>query len=324
MIVSKTPLRVSLAGGGSDLAQFYQRAEGSVVSFTIDKCVYIACHELYSRGIRLNYSRTEHVANVSEIDHPLIRESLLQLGFQGDLEVGSFADVPALGTGLGSSSSFTVGFINALGHHMGRRLSPLELAELACEVEIIRCKEPIGKQDQFAAAFGGINVFDFHGDGSVGVQRLYSSKVAKFLESTLMLFDLGFGRRASDILLQQGKAMDQSDSFQRVSEIQKLVNPMVRAILELDYKKMAQLLDESWRQKTGIAHGISTLEIDEIIEFAKSCGALAGKVVGAGGGGFILLAVDPDNRESFRQKFTLLRELHFGVSAVGSTIVYAS
>ena len=323
MIVSRTPLRISLAGGGSDLPQFYQQSAGAVVSFTIDKSVYIACHSLYSGGIRLNYSRSEFVHTAADIKHPLIRESILELGFNGDLEVGSFADVPALGTGLGSSSSFTVGFLNALGHHIGREMSPFELAELACRVEITRCGEPIGKQDQFAAAFGGINVFDFLVDGSVMTRSIYSVETATFLESVLMLFDLGYGRRAKDILFEQGEAMKHIDSFAKVMEIRSMVDPMVSSILSHDFLQLASLLNDSWRQKSNLAKGISTAEIDSTIEFARKCGALGGKVVGAGGGGFLLLVVEPEKKEQFRRDFTILRELHFSVSKEGSRIVYS-
>lgn len=323
MIVTRTPLRVSLAGGGSDLPSFYRSAVGAVVSFAIDKSIYIACHGLYSGGIRLSYSQTERVSSPLEISHPLIRESLLRLGFSKDVEIGSFADIPASGTGLGSSSSFTVGLIKALSTYMGKELSPHELAEIACEVEIGRCQEPIGKQDQFAAAYGGINVIRFHSDEKVEVESLTSKNLTRFLESTLMLFDLGFGRKASDILVRQSEAMHQAETFERVLSLRNLVEPMVNAITGEDHIELGKILHESWIKKRELASGISNQEIEEIYSFAIKCGALAGKVVGAGGGGFLLLAVEPGRKADFRQRFNRSRELVFQVSDKGSEVVFS-
>jgi D-glycero-alpha-D-manno-heptose-7-phosphate kinase len=323
VIVSKTPLRISLAGGGSDIPSFYKVDGGSVVSFTIDKNVYIACHELYSGGIRLSYSRTEQVLSVVDVQHPLIRETLMEMNFDGSIEIGSFADIPATGTGLGSSSSFTVGLILALAAHKGEAMTPQRLAEIACEIEIERCKEPIGKQDQFAAAFGGINLIQFNPDNEVKVESIYSVERSIFLESSLLLFDLGFGRRARDILSEQSKAMDNAHTFDRVAQLREWVNPMADAIIRTDFVNLAKILHDSWQQKKKLTATISNDQIEEILKVAMRCGASAGKVVGAGGGGFLLLAVEPDRRDSFRQKFTFLRELMFHVTPHGAQIVFS-
>jgi D-glycero-alpha-D-manno-heptose-7-phosphate kinase len=322
MIVSRTPLRVSLAGGGSDLPSFYRREEGAVVSFTINKCVYLACHNLYAEGIRLSYSRTENVRRVSEIVHPLIRETLKALDFESNVEIGSFADVPASGTGLGSSSAFTVGLVNTISTFMGKNCDPAYLARMACEIEIARCQEPIGKQDQYAAAFGGISSFRFHENEDVTVTSLSDDSTSKFLESALMLFDLGFGRKASEILARQSVAMSQESSFGRVRALRDLVKPMCDAISSKDYKVMADVLAESWELKREVATGITNTEIQEIHDRALASGALAGKVVGAGGGGFLLLVVNPEDRARFKKNFDPLRELEFQVSQAGSTIVF--
>jgi len=323
MIVSKTPLRVSLAGGGSDIPNFYESHGGAVVSLAINKNVYIACHKLYSGGINLSYSKTERVIAPSEISHPLIRETLLALGFAGDVEIGSFADIPASGTGLGSSSAFTVGLLNAMSTYMGKTLSAHELAEMACDVEINRCGEPIGKQDQFAAAFGGVNLMRFSRKGNVEVESLYSPRVASFLESTLMLFDLGFGRKASEILARQSEAMKENDSIQRVVAIKNLVRPMVDAIVHADYVELGKIVHESWIQKRELAQGVSNIQIEEIHEHAMNSGALAAKVVGAGGGGFLLVVVRPDQKSDFRRKFKPIRELSFNVNETGSEVVFS-
>jgi D-glycero-alpha-D-manno-heptose-7-phosphate kinase len=323
VIVSKTPLRISLAGGGSDIPSFYKVDGGAVISFSIDKSVYIACHELYSGGIRLSYSRTEQVQSASEVEHPLIRETLLKLNFGGSIEIGSFADIPATGTGLGSSSSFTVGLILALATYKGEKMTPQQLAETACEIEIDRCGEPIGKQDQFAAAFGGINLMQFRPNNEVEVESIYSADRSSFLDSSLLLFDLGFGRRAKDILYEQSKAMENTHSFERVVQLREWVSPMADAIMRTDFFNLAEILHNSWQQKRELTPTISNGQIEEILELAVRCGASAGKVVGAGGGGFLLLAVEPDRRSSFRQKFNFLRELKFHVSPHGSQIVFS-
>lgn len=321
MIVTRTPLRISLAGGGSDIPNFYRSAGGAVLSFSINKNVYIACHGLYSGGIRLSYSKTERVAKPQEISHPLIRETLLALDFQDNIEIGSFADVPASGTGLGSSSVFTVGLINALGTYMRKEFSPHTLAETACEVEISRCGEPIGKQDQFAAAYGGINRITFNADDSVNVESIYTDSIRDFLDSTMLLFDLGFGRKAGDILVRQNVAMSDRDSFDKVAMLKDMVVPMEEALRKTSSSEVANLLRESWQQKKMVVSGINTGEIDEVYEFALKCGAIAGKVVGAGGGGFLLLMVEPGWKEVFREKFRILRELPFQVNRNGSEVV---
>jgi D-glycero-alpha-D-manno-heptose-7-phosphate kinase len=322
VIVTRTPLRISLAGGGSDLSSFYEFEGGAVVSLAINKSVYIACHKLYSGGISLSYSRREEVTSPSEIKHPLIRESLSALGFMGDIEIGSFADIPASGTGLGSSSAFTVGLLKAISSYMGKSLSAQELAEMACEVEIKRCGEPIGKQDQFAAAFGGVNLMHFHSSGKVEVESLYSSSVSSFLESTLLLFDLEFGRKASEILAKQSDAMKERETFERVIAIRNLVKPMVDALVNLDYPELGRIVHESWLQKKELAPGISNIWIEEIHEHALKSGALAAKVVGAGGGGFLLVVVKPGQKSDFRRRFKLTRELMFRVNQNGSEVVF--
>ena len=217
MILSRAPLRVSLAGGGSDLPAYFEQESGSVLSFAIDKYVYIAAHELFKGGIRLSYSKTEEVNFAREITHPLIRETFLEAKFDLPVEIGSFADVPGTGTGLGSSSAFTVALFNCLlkmqGTKNDRYLDPKFLAESACKIEIERCEQKIGKQDQYASAFGGINLIDFNSDGTTTVESLSSNPgLEDFINSNLSLFYLGFGRPGSEILNQQSSNVQTKES----------------------------------------------------------------------------------------------------------------
>jgi D-glycero-alpha-D-manno-heptose-7-phosphate kinase len=324
MIVSKAPLRISLAGGGSDLPSFYQHEEGQVFSFLIDKYVYIACHELFSGGIRLSYSKTENVQSVSDIEHPLIRETMKLLDFEKSIEIGSFADVPGSGTGLGSSSAFTVALLAALKAFSKQDFDSKFLAESACLVEIEKCNEPIGKQDQFASAYGGINHFTFHKDNSVTVKEFYSEDTSMFLEQSILLYYLGTGRNSSEILSHQNNAMQKgSKQLESVRKIKDRVPELIESVLNKDVISMASIIRESWDDKKNLNVHISNPTIDNIIDSAFSEGAIAAKVVGAGGGGFLMVVVEPNRRIEFVNGFKLLRNLPFKVSKNGAEVVYS-
>jgi D-glycero-alpha-D-manno-heptose-7-phosphate kinase len=324
MIVSRAPLRISLAGGGSDLPSFYQQGFGQVFSFAIDKYVYIACHELFSGGIRLSYSKTENVVSSAQIEHPLIRESLKFLNFDESIEIGSFADVPGSGTGLGSSSAFCVALVNAIKNYKGVPLDKEFLAQTACTIEIERCRDPIGKQDQYASAFGGINYFRFNQDESVDVQPIKDTETTNFLEQTLLLYYLGSGRNSSSILFNQDKLMKSKQSaIDSVTFIRDLVPPMMKAVYDQNPIQMSTILNDSWIHKKSLEKQISSPEIDQILDTAIEAGALGGKVVGAGGGGFLLLVVDPAFRNQFVSNFSILRQLTFSISSSGAEIVYS-
>ena len=324
MIVTKAPLRISLAGGGSDLPSFYKTNEGQVFSFAINKYVYIACHELFSGGIRLSYSRTENVKLVSDIEHPLIRESLTHLNFQKSIEIGSFADVPGTGTGLGSSSALTVALLAAISEFSNKTFNSKSLAESASIVEIEKCKEPIGKQDQYASAYGGINQFIFHKNDSVTVMDYYSTSTSNFLEQSIMLFYLGTGRDSSAILTHQNNAMQRgSTEIESVKSIRDRVPELIDSVLKQDVGAMAAVIRESWDDKKKLHAHISNSSIDSAISSALSSGAIAAKVVGAGGGGFLMVVVDPDKRSQFIEKFKNLRQLPFRISEKGAEVVYS-
>ena len=324
MIVTKAPLRISLAGGGSDLPSFYKTNEGQVFSFAINKYVYVVCHDLFSGGIRLSYSKTENVKLVSDIEHPLIRESLTHLNFQESIEIGSFADVPGTGTGLGSSSAFTVALLAAISEFSKKQFDSKSLAESASIVEIEKCKEPIGKQDQYASAYGGINQFVFHKDNSVTAKNLYSTSTSNFLEQSILLFYLGTGRDSSVILTHQNNAMQRgSIEIEAVKRIRDRVPELIESVLKQDVVVMAAIIRDSWDDKKKLHPHVSNSSINGAISLAFSAGAIAAKVVGAGGGGFLMVVVDPDKRLEFIEKFKNLRHLPFKISEKGAEVVYS-
>jgi D-glycero-alpha-D-manno-heptose-7-phosphate kinase len=328
MILSRAPLRVSLAGGGSDLPAFYEQEPGEVLSFTIDKYVYIAAHELFKGGIRLSYSKTEEVENPSQIEHPLIRETFLETNFLQPIEIGSFADVPGTGTGLGSSSAFTVALLNGLTHLNGMARSsvdiPKYLADTACKIEIERCGQSIGKQDQFASAYGGVNHIKFNPDGSTEVESLLTEdSLEDFLNESLALFYLGFGRPGSGILNEQSaKLKNRATEFQSMLELKNLVPEMRIALINKDLNYLGHLLTRGWKLKSSTSSSISSPQIDTAFNEALELGALGGKVVGAGGGGFFLLALEPQKREAFIKNFSKYRNLPFRISRTGAEIIY--
>ena len=329
VILSRAPLRVSLAGGGSDLPAFYEQEPGQVLSFAIDKYVYIAAHDLFKGGIRLSYSKTEEVDNPDKIEHPLIRETFLETNFTQSIEIGSFADVPGTGTGLGSSSAFTVALLNGLSHLNGISDSfsdyPKYLADTACKIEIQRCGQMIGKQDQFASAYGGINLIKFHTDGSTEVENLLNDEnLEDFLNKSLALFYLGFGRPGSEILNEQStKLKNKENEFNSIRDLRNLVPEMRAALNNKDHNSLGHLLTQGWQLKASTSSSISSPEIEVAFREALELGALGGKVVGAGGGGFFLLALEPGKREEFIKNFSKYRNLPFKISKSGAEIIYS-
>jgi D-glycero-alpha-D-manno-heptose-7-phosphate kinase len=322
MIISRTPLRISFAGGGSDLPGFYTCEQGAVLSTAIDKYVYLAVHRFFDTDkIQLKYSRTELVNNVSDIRHPIFKECLSMYHVKG-IDINSIADVPA-GTGLGSSSSFTVGLIHVLNAYRQKYVSQEYLAAMACEIELERLKEPIGKQDQYAAAYGGLNFIRFNCDGSVEVEKIImQSNTKQQLERNLIMIYTGDTRSASVILQQQSEAMLQSDK-RRIQHI------MVQQAFEL--KKLlqdnriddfGQLLHEGWLLKKTLTAGISNSEIDSLYQKGLNAGAVGGKLLGAGGGGFILFYCPEEKQVSFRKAMSGYRELPFHFDRQGSKIIY--
>lgn len=323
MIVSKTPLRMSYVGGGSDLPSFYREELGAVLSTSIDKYIYVAINKKFDGNIRLSYSKTEEVGRVSEIEHPLVREALSMLSISGGVEIASMADIPSRGSGLGSSSSFTVALLNALYAYKNQYVSKEALAKQACEIEIIRCGEPIGKQDQYAAAYGGLNLIRFHPDETVSVDPVIcKAKTIKRIDACTLVFYTGRTRNASGVLQNQSDAM-------KIEQHRSLVRRMVELAFELkrelesgDVENFGQILDENWRLKSQLAAGISDPQIDGWYQKGVSAGAIGGKLLGAGNGGFIMFFAPPECHPKIKKSLSELIPIQLGFDTNGAQIVF--
>jgi D-glycero-alpha-D-manno-heptose-7-phosphate kinase len=324
VIISQTPLRVSFLGGGSDLPAYYRRNGGAVLSAAVDQSVYVTVSRKFDNAVRVGYSRTEEVAHASEIEHPLVRESLALLGIEGGIEITSVADIPARGTGLGSSSSFTVGLLNALHAYSGRHATADRLAEESCLVEIERCGEPIGKQDQYAAAFGGFNFIRFHPDDTVEVTKMIcpQSLVAE-LQSRLIFFYTGVTRSASSLLQQQSASVASPGAkSDATSHLAKLAEHAFSELCGGKLECLGPMLHEAWQTKKQIADGISNDLIDQAYEAAIRAGAEGGKVLGAGGGGFLMFLAPAERHNSIRTALHSMRETIFHFVPHGSRIIF--
>lgn len=323
MIISRTPLRASFVGGGSDLPGFYRRHGGAVLSCAIDKYVYVSVNRKFDGGIRLAYSQTEEVASLAEIQHRLFRHSLEMLGIEGGVEVTTTADIPSRGSGLGSSSAFTVGLVNTMSAYSGRHASPQRLAVQACEVEIERCGEPIGKQDQYASAFGGLNVIEFNPDDSVRVSPVIMRSADRTrLQSELLMFYTGATRSASSVLEAQSKAIE--DDPQVEKSLIRMVQLVYRLRDELgagDLDAFGETLHENWLLKKSLTRGISNESIDGWYAAARVAGATGGKLLGAGAGGFLLVHAPMDRHEAVKRAVGL-RDVPFRFDPLGSRIIF--
>jgi D-glycero-alpha-D-manno-heptose-7-phosphate kinase len=324
MIISKTPCRLSFAGGGSDMESYYREFGGAVVSITIDKYVYLTLQTKFDHRIRIGYSRTEEVERVDEIQHPIVRQCLKLLGPQQGVEITSHADIPSRGSGLGSSSSFTVGLLNGLYAYQGRHASAQELAEQACHVEINLCGDPIGKQDQYAAAFGGLHMYRFHPDGTVNVEPLICRpQTLKKLHSNLLIFYTGITRSAGDILKDQRQALGgERAAIEKMHRMVEYAHTVRRELENGNTAGVGEILHESWMLKRGLTGGISNQAIDDWYAAARAAGAVGGKILGAGGGGFLLLYVPQERREAVKRALGGLRELPFHFERDGSKIIF--
>jgi len=290
MIITRTPFRVSFAGGGSDLKDFYSRnGYGAVVSTAIRKYMYIVIHPYFHDKIRIKYSRTEDVEHVDDIQHPVVRECLKRVQIERGIEIASFADIPA-GTGLGSSSAFTVGLLNALYTYRGKIVPKGRLAREACEIEIDTLGEPIGKQDQYAAAYGNINYIRFNKDETVDTSPIFLTDASRQdMESHLNLYYIGGTRKAGDILSDQRKNMCNQEKFNNLEKMVSLADEFREILENKSIQEIGKLLHRGWLYKKELADGISNSSIDGLYERARALGAEGGKILGAGGAGFLLL-----------------------------------
>lgn len=323
MIITRTPFRMSYVGGGTDIASFYRDEGGAVLSTAIDKYMYITVHKKFDDGVRVAYSQVEEVQAVSDIKHPLVREALAELDLNGGVEITSTADIPAKGTGLGSSSSYTVGLISALIAFMGKQIRPEDLASMACKIEIERCGEPIGKQDQYAAAIGGLKLYEFRSDESVGITPvLCGDSFRGVLDNSTLIFYTGKTRSASGILAEQTKNNASNDKKISLRRMAELAYEFKAGIEAENLLMLGELLKENWSLKKRLASGITNPHIDEMYLSGMQAGAIGGKLLGAGAGGFMMFLVDSKNREAVIKAMSQYRRFDFRIERSGSSVIY--
>lgn len=323
MIISKTPLRMSFAGGGSDFRGYYQKGYGSVVSTAIDKYIYVTINKKFDDLIRINYSKSEIVKNVEDIEHNLVREALRLVGITKGIDINYVSDMlPAQeGTGLGASSSLIVGILNVLYAYKGQRVPTERLAREACEIEIETLGKPIGKQDQYAASFGNFNFIKFNADESVSVEPILCKKETKEkLNKKLLLFYTGIGSLSENILIEQKKKIDINVNL--LDKIVGLSKELRGALVNNDLREFGNVLHQGWLYKQKLASKITNPIINDYYEKARQAGAIGGKILGSGGGGFLLVYCEEENQKKARQALSNLKETSFGFESEGSKIVY--
>jgi D-glycero-alpha-D-manno-heptose-7-phosphate kinase len=325
MITTQTPFRLSFFGGGSDINSFYSRHPGAVLSVAINKSMYVTTHPYFEpTAVHLKYSKTELVSSVDQIEHPILRAVLTELVPNGGIEVASIADIPG-GTGLGSSSAFTVGLIQNLNARFQRFLPPARLAEEACHIEINVLKESIGKQDQYASAFGGLNHFVFHPDGRTTAERIFvEADTIKRLEASLFLFYVGAARSASSILEEQTTNLADSKIFKTQKAMVAQVDVGIELLREGDLDGFGRLLHEAWVLKRTLSSKISDGTIDGYYQRGLDAGALGGKLAGAGGGGFLLFYCPPRAQSWFLKAMNEVKRVPFGFQLNGSRVIHFS
>ncbi len=323
MIITKTPFRISFVGGGSDLEKFYAHSQGAVLSTTINQFMYISSHRFWDEEIIVaKYSKTEMVKNIDTMKHPILREVLKKFNISGALEISSNADIGA-GTGLGSSSSFTVGLLHNLYTILGKFVTKKQLAEEACDIEINRLQEPIGKQDQYAAAFGGLNVFRFESSGEVIVEPIHLPKETyKTLQDNLLMYYLGTQRSASKILAEQKRNLKLTNNLNILQEMVALVWELRDILYKGNLDQFGKILHRNWILKQKLASKISTTDTDALYDMALKNGATGGKVLGAGGGGFFLFYCPREKQKKLRKALAAFRELKFKFENEGSKLIY--
>ena len=324
MIITKTPFRISFVGGGSDLPAYYTQRKGAVLSTTIDKYMYISTHKFFERDkIRCKYSQTETVDHVDELQHPILRTVLKDFDLNG-IEVSSIADIPG-GTGMGSSSSFTVGLLHNLTAYSGLDISKPGLGAGACRVELDLLKEPIGKQDQYAAAFGGLNLIEFLPNGTVNIEPiLITDHTRSELNANLKLYYIGNQRSASGILKEQKKNTAQKEKYDTLGKMVDLVYDLKDALTQGKLDDFGSILHKNWLLKQSLASGITNQRINNFYATALDAGALGGKLLGAGGGGFMLFYVPVHKQLAVEEAMQTLdaEPFNFNMETIGSQIIH--
>lgn len=327
MIIARSPLRITLGGGGTDLPSYYREHEGFLIAAAIDKYVYVTVLRPFTEGIYLKYSELEHVSRVEEVNHRIIKEALLMENLRTpQVEITTLADIPA-GTGLGSSGSFTTALLKALYTHRKKALHQEDLAELACHIEIDRLGEPIGKQDQYAAAVGGLTCYTFHNNDKVTCEPLKIGMKTMFdLEDNLLLFFTGFSRSASGILKdQKSKSVaNDGDMLANLHYVKDLGYRSKNALEAGDTVLFGELMHEHWEHKKKRSGGMSNPQIDQWYDLAMRNGAVGGKLVGAGGGGFLMFMAEDRNKLRTAMAGAGLEEVRFKFDFEGTKVVLSS
>jgi len=324
VIITRTPFRVSFAGGGSDLPSYYRRHGGAVVSTAISKYMYVTVNKRFDDTIRISYTRTEIVDRPDDLQHDIVRAALRKVGIDRGVEISTIADIPA-GTGLGSSSTLTVGLLHALHAYAQRFAGAERLAEEACEIEIDSLGKPIGKQDQYAAAFGGMNYIRFNKDDSVVIEPIVcASATRRHLKDSLLLFYTGLTRKSEQILSEQKTKTEAGDADRHLASLVELAEELRSTLCHDEPAALGEILHRAWLVKREIVSGISDPQIDRWYEEARAAGAIGGKLLGAGGGGFLLLYCEPERQRALRGRMAEigLREVEFTFEGQGSRIIY--
>lgn len=324
MIISRTPLRMSFAGGGSDLPAYYREFGGAVVSTAIDQYVYVNVNKKFDDGIRVGYSKNEEVSSVKEIAHPLVRNAMEYLQIPGGVEITTIADIPSSGTGLGSSSSFTVGLLHALHEYRSKTVDANTLAQEASHIEIDLCKEPIGKQDQYAAAFGGFNFIEFHPNEVVTVSPIEcQSQTLQTLQDSLLVLYTGKTRSASALLKEQSEQMVQSELKQKtMHQMVQLARDLNNELAANRLDAMGEILHAGWMLKKSLVAGISESEIDRWYDAGMAAGAQGGKILGAGAGGFLLFYAPKERHQAIASALPNLKRVPMAFDHLGSQIIF--
>lgn len=320
MIITQTPLRIGLLGGGTDLPDYYRQHGGRVLNCALDKYVYVIVKQRFDDDIYVNYSRKEIVSQVADLEHELVREAMLMTGVAGGVEITTLADIPSAGSGLGSSSAVTVGLLHALFAYQGHQVSARELAELACEIEIERCGKPIGKQDQYIAAFGGIRDIRFGpGDEVVAEELGISAAERRSLQQQIMLFYTGITRSADSILAEQNANVE--SLLPQLDLLRDLAAFAVERLRCGDVDAIGPAVRESWEAKRKLASGVSNDQIDQAVAMALDAGATGVKLTGAGGGGFFLVFCPMERQRAVRDSLAYMREFPVKLDRLGSRVV---
>jgi len=321
MIITQTPLRVGLVGGGTDLPAYYREHGGRVLNAAIDKYVYVIVKQRFDDDIYINYSRKEIASRVSDVEHDLVREAMHMAGIRGGVEITTLADIPSAGSGLGSSSSVTVGLLHALFAYQGVQVSAEELADRACNIEIERCGKPIGKQDQYAAAYGGICDLRFGPGDRVTVDPIrLTPEVHRGFQVELMLFYTGITRSADTILKEQSANI--SDRLAQLDLLKMLAGEAADGLRRGETEAVGLALGKSWEAKRQLASGVSSSALDEAVDAVLAAGATGAKVAGAGGGGFLLVCCPVEYQAAVRRSLPELKELPIKVDPHGSRVIF--